>query len=126
MTQTGQGSETGPTREVTHERRVHHRRSVACLLNFQPGDQENFPASIGMGSIVDVSKTGVQLETDRELEGGRILRLEVALEQRILHANVRVVHTGRLESGLFLVGAEFTSIGEKDEAALSNAPAPAS
>ena len=123
MTHTSGGSETGPAGEATHERRLHHRRSVACLLlNFQPGDQQSFPPSIGVGRIVDVSKTGVQLETDRELEEGRILGLEVALEQRIVHATIRVVHTGRLESGLFGIGAEFTFIGEKDRAALCNTP----
>ena len=118
--------EIGPNSEALKERRTYHRRSVACLLNFQLEGRERFPASIGVGRIVDISKSGVRLETNQELQVGLLLRLEVALEQTLVHATARVVHASPLESGLCVVGAEFSSVGEKDQAALCCAPAQAS
>ena len=126
MTRTGGWSRVDRANTAYHERRRHHRRTVACLLSFDEEAANGRVIRAGVGRMVDVSNSGLCVETDETLEVGRRLRLEIAVDEEIVRATVQVVHVMPLDGGLYAVGATFESVREKDRARLCMAPAPAS
>ncbi len=74
--------------------------------------------SVTVGRTVDVSETGVRLETPGHLCIDDAVRLEIAVEETVVKATGRVVHAAR-RGELIEAGIEFTVIGDTDRLALT-------
>jgi hypothetical protein len=74
--------------------------------------------SVTVGRTVDVSETGVRLETPGHLCIDDNVRLEIAVEETVVKASGRVVHAARIGE-LIEAGIEFTAIGGPDRLALT-------
>ena len=70
-----------------------------------------------MGRTIDVSETGVRLETPGHLCIDDKVRLEIAVEERVVNASGRIVHAARV-GDLIEAGIEFTAIADEDRLAL--------
>jgi hypothetical protein len=74
--------------------------------------------SVTVGRTIDVSETGVRLETPGHLCIDDKVRLEIAVEETVVNATGRVVHAAR-RGDLIEAGIEFLVIGEEDRLALA-------
>jgi len=74
--------------------------------------------SVTVGRTIDVSETGVRLETPGHLCIDDGVRLEIAVEETIVNASGRVVHAARV-GDLIEAGIEFTVISDPDRLALT-------
>ena len=88
------------------------------LTSYTPkkGDRQEYIVSIGR--TLDVSEGGVKVETHRKMADGTELDMDIAIEDKIVTARGKVVHTEALENGLFGTGISFTSISDEDREAL--------
>ena len=74
--------------------------------------------SVTVGRTVDVSETGVRVETHGHLSIDEAVRLEIAIEETVVKASGRVVHAARIGE-LIEAGIEFTVISDSDRLALT-------
>ncbi len=74
--------------------------------------------SVTVGRTVDVSATGVCVQTPGHLCTDDRLRLEIAVEDRVVHAEGRVVRSARIGE-LIEAGIELIEIDESDRQLLS-------
>jgi hypothetical protein len=74
--------------------------------------------SVTVGRTIDISETGVRLETPGHLCIDDKVRLEIAVEETVVNANGRVVHAARRHD-LIEAGIEFTVIADEDRLALT-------
>lgn len=70
-----------------------------------------------VGRTVDVSETGVRVETPGHLCVDDKVRLEIAVEERVVNARGRVIRAMRTGE-LIEAGIEFTVIDDSDRLAL--------
>ena len=104
--------------ESKKEKRGSHRIRSLNLTSYTPkkGDEQEYIVSIGR--TLDVSEGGVKVETHRKMADGTELDMDIAIEDKIVTARGKVVHTEELENGLFGTGISFTSINDEDREAL--------
>ena len=74
--------------------------------------------SVTVGRTVDVSATGVRVQTPGHLCTDDRLRLEIAVADRVVHAHGLVVRSARI-GDLIEAGIELTDIDESDRELLS-------
>lgn len=72
----------------------------------------------GMGRTLNISETGILLETTSKNSPNNTLTLEIALEDDLINLRGKVVHCHQAEKGLHQTGVEFTELDEKDLALL--------
>ena len=81
-------------------------------------DEARDETSISIARTLDVSSTGVRIEVVGRVCIDDQLHLEIAVEERVISAQGRVVHARRTEDHLVEVGIGFTSIADADRDAL--------
>lgn len=100
------------------ERRRAPRRPLLYLTTFTPAQAGEPSDIVGLGRTRDVSQAGLRLETDRGLSQGAVVDLDIAIEERIVHAEGEVVHVQAEKDGLYSIGIRFTSISPGDRSTL--------
>lgn len=102
-----------------NERRRSPRvRALYHVVITSDGDRDEI--SVTVGRTIDVSETGVRLETPGHLCIDDKVRMEIAVEETVVNAGGRVVHAARRKD-LIEAGIEFTQIGDEDRLALTGA-----
>ena len=76
-------------------------------------------ASVTVGRTVDVSSTGVRVQTPGHLCIDDLVRLEIAVEDHLVEARGRVVRSARIGE-LIEAGIEFTVISDADRQVLTS------
>lgn len=113
---------TQPSRELASGREAERRRSrrVRALHHIvvsKNGDTDE--ASVTVGRTIDVSSTGVRIQSPGHLCIDDVVRLEIAVEDRVIEARGRVVRSARIGE-LIEAGIEFTVIADADRRALTS------
>jgi hypothetical protein len=90
---------------------------IACFAQLQRGMPKE-PMS-GLGRTLDVCAGGACLETDRPLEVGERLQLEIAVGSQIVHVDATVVHVGASPARMVAAGLSFDRVPPSDRATLS-------
>ena len=104
--------------ESVREKRTSRRIRTLNLTSYTPkkGDEQEHIVSIGR--TLDVSEGGVRVETHRKLAEGTEVDMDIAIEDKIISAKGKVVHTEELKDGLYGTGICFTSISNEDQEVL--------
>ncbi|UCG11498.1 MAG: PilZ domain-containing protein [Deltaproteobacteria bacterium] len=100
--------------EDVREKRASPRIRSLNLASYTPkkrGEQEYI---VSIGRTLDVSRGGAKVETHRKLAEGIELDLDIAVEDKIISAQGKVLHSEELKNGLFGTGIRFTTISEED------------
>ena len=71
-----------------------------------------------MGRTLNISKTGILLETNCPMDNGQSIEMEIALHNEIISAKGVVAHCTNKNSNIFQTGIEFTNINEQDRQVL--------
>jgi c-di-GMP-binding flagellar brake protein YcgR len=100
---------------TTKEKRQHYRINSQNLLNYACYDEEGNLSRQGMGRTLNVSKTGILLETHVELENGTRIELTIGFEEDLLTLNGTIVYAKPGQEGKFESGIQFSDVDESSE-----------
>ena len=107
-------SNNEPTR--SERRRSPRVRALYHVVITSEGMDEE--RRITVGRTLNVSDTGVRVETPGHLCIDETVRLEIAIEETVVNASGKVIHASR-QGDLIEAGIEFTVIDDADRLALT-------
>lgn len=97
---------------MTKEKRRHYRINALNLLNYACFDEEGNIIGQGMGRTLNVSESGILLETHIPLINGCRIMLSIGLEDDLIDIEGTVVFAKQGEETKYEAGVEFS---EKDK-----------
>lgn len=100
---------------TTEEKRRHYRIDSQNLLNYACFDEDDNITRQGMGRTLNVSKTGILLETHVALETGIRIELTIGLEEDLLTIQGKTVYTKPGQEGKFEAGIQFFDVDVSSE-----------
>jgi hypothetical protein len=100
---------------TTEEKRKHYRIDSQNLLNYVCYDEEDNVVRQGMGRTLNVSKTGILLETHVEPESGERIELTIGFEEELLTLQGNIVYVRPGHEGKFESGIQFFDVDEASE-----------
>lgn len=92
-----------------------HERTDSLNLSFFCTDPNDNVMAQGMGRTLNISKTGILLETTFELPPGQQLDMEIALQDDLIDARGTVAHCTAKDDNMYHVGVEFKQISAADQ-----------
>ena len=96
----------------TQEKRKHARFN-SLNLSYVCLDENNQVIKQGMGRTLNVSESGILLETHFPIDKTHIVTLTLGLGEDLVDIKGRPVHTRKNKGGKFEVGIEFTESDPK-------------
>jgi c-di-GMP-binding flagellar brake protein YcgR len=102
---------------ATKEKRKHARIS-SLNLSYVCLDENNKIIKQGMGRSLNVSESGILLETHFPIDDQHIVTLTLGLEEDLIDIKGRPVHTRINDAGKYEVGIEFLKSDAKTRKAL--------
>lgn len=92
------------------EKRKHSRIDSLNLLNYIFSDQSGDGSTQGMGRTLNVSESGILLETHTPIDIGSIISLTIGFEEDVVDIKGRVVYTKQNEKAMSESGIEFFDV----------------
>jgi c-di-GMP-binding flagellar brake protein YcgR len=102
---------------TTRDKRKHARIS-SLNLSYVCLDENNQIIKQGMGRTLNVSESGILLETHFPIDDQHIVRLILGLEEDLIEIKGRPIHTRINDEGKYEVGIEFLKSHAKARKAL--------
>ena len=97
---------------TTQEKRKHARIS-SLNLSYVCLDENNQIIKQGMGRTLNVSESGILLETHFPIDKSHIVTLTLGLGEDLVDIKGRPIHTRKNTGGKYEVGIEFTEPDQK-------------
>ncbi len=95
-----------------NEKRKHSRVDSIYLLNYVHLDENDKASMQGMGRTINVSESGIMLETHVAFGENDTVDVVVGLKEDMVTIRGKVVFTRATETGRFQSGIEFMTITE--------------
>jgi hypothetical protein len=97
---------------VKEDKRKHERYDSLNLISYVVADEDGAEIAQGMGRTLNVSQSGILLETHVALglQGSISLSIGLAEQMVVIKGNVVFCHPG--EGGKYETGIEFENLGE--------------
>ena len=92
---------------MTSEDKRKHQRIPSLNLSYICLDENNNIVKQGMGRTLNVSESGILLETQFPIELEYLVIMTIALQEDLLEIKGKPIHTRSNETGKFEVGIEF-------------------
>ena len=103
---------------MTIQEKRKHTRISSLNLSYVCLDENNQIIKQGMGRSLNVSESGILLETHFPIDDQHIVRLTLGLEEDLIDVRGRPVHTRINDAGKYEVGLEFLKSDAKTRKAL--------
>ena len=103
---------------TTIEHRKHFRIDSLNLLHYTCIDHNHQDVGQGMGRTLDVSESGIRLETHTPLETDQVIAVTIGLEDDTVQIKGQVVHSRPNASGRYEAGINFSTVGRTELAIL--------
>ena len=100
------------------EKRKHSRVDSIYLLNYVHLDKDGKKLMQGMGRTINVSESGIMLETHVSLSENDTVDVVVGLKEDMVTIRGKVIFTRATENGRYQSGIEFLSIEDTSLATL--------
>lgn len=100
---------------TNQDKRKHSRTASLHLINYVAYDKIEVEAAQGMGRTLNVSESGIMLETHHPLGVDQIMSLKIGFEEKVVDVRGRVIYTRKDAEGKYQSGIEFCDV---DNAAL--------
>ena len=94
------------------EKRKHSRIDSVNLLNYVYFDENLKEENQGMGRTLNVSESGILLETYTPMDARRTVSLTIGFKEEVVDIKGRVVYMKKNENGMFESGIEFFDVVE--------------
>ena len=95
---------------TTEEKRRHYRVDSQNLLNYACYDENDHIVKQGMGRTLNVSETGILLETHIPIDSQYEVGLTIGFEEDLINLRGKVVYTKAGKDGKFESGIQFMDI----------------
>ena len=103
--------------DVNH--RKFERKDSLNILDYVVLGEEGEPMSNGMGRTLNVSESGLLLETNNPLTKGETILITVGLEEDMVELKGIVTYVNPTTENMFSSGIEFTEIDENGKRVLN-------
>ena len=97
--------------DMTSENQRKYERIPSLNLSYVCLDENNNIVKQGMGRTLNISESGILLETHFPIESKYLVILTIALEEDLLEIKGKPIHDRANETGKFEVGIEFLEPG---------------
>lgn len=92
------------------ENRKHKRIDSTHLLNYVCLDKEGNAFAQGMGRTLNVSESGILLETHVSLPPQTLVSLTIGMEEEIIDIKGTAIYAQKTDEGTYEIGIEFLEI----------------
>lgn len=100
------------------EKRKHFRIDSMHLLNYLYFGENDDEATQGMGRTLNVSESGILLETHTPIEENTVVSLTIGFEEDVVDIKGRVVYKKKNAEGLYESGIEFFDVDDEAQKVL--------
>lgn len=100
------------------EKRKHSRIDSLNLLNYIYFDENEDDANQGMGRTLNISESGILLETHCPIETPHLVSLAIGFQEDVVDIKGRIVYRKQNTKGLYESGIEFSEMDETARAVL--------
>jgi len=97
---------------MTPEKRKHMRVNALNLSHVAVDDQDT-TVKQAIGRTLNVSETGILLETHFPIESDQNVELTLGFEENLVNLKGKVIHLLNGETGKFEMGIQFTDIDDE-------------
>ena len=98
---------------MTSENKRKHERIRSLNLSYICLDEEENVIKQGMGRTLNISESGILLETHFPIEPQHAVQLTISLEEDLLDLKGRPVHVHSKEEGKFEIGIQFIDLDQR-------------
>jgi hypothetical protein len=98
---------------MTSENKRKHVRIQSLNLSYICLDENANIIKQGMGRTLNISESGILLETHFPIEPEHVVQLTVSLEEDLLDLKGKPVHVRSCDEGKFEVGIQFVDLDQK-------------
>lgn len=103
---------------MTSENKRKHERIASLNLSYICLDEDKNIVKQGMGRTLNISESGILLETHFPIESKHTLQLTISLEEELLDIKGKPVHIRSMGGGKYQIGIKFLDLGQKSTALL--------
>jgi hypothetical protein len=96
------------------EQRRAERRDALNLLDYESISPEGETTGRGVACTLNVSTTGLLLETGQFFETGQLLRITLELKEELVQILGRVAHSQPIDDTLCSTGVQFVEFAEAE------------
>ena len=96
------------------DKRRHIRVKSTNLLNFVCMDKEGEPCHQGMGRTLNVSESGILLETYKPLDSKMPISITIGIEDELVDIEGEVVFLKESAKDVYEAGIRFSQINDKE------------
>ena len=104
---------------MTTENKRKHERIRSLNLSYLCLDEDNNIVKQGMGRTLNISESGILLETHFPIESKHTIQLTISLEEDLLDITGKAVHIRSINGGKYQIGIEFIDL-DKNAAKVIN------
>ena len=97
---------------MTSENKRKHERIQSLNLSYICLDEDQNIIKQGMGRTLNISESGILLETHFPIESNHTIQLTVSLEENLVDIKGRPVHVQSMEGGKYQIGIQFFDLDE--------------
>lgn len=105
---------------MNSENKRKHERIQSLNLSYICLDENNNIVKQGMGRTLNISESGILLETHFPIESNHKIQLTISLEENLLDIIGRPVHVQSTDKGKYQVGIQFADLDETAAKMLHN------
>ena len=105
---------------MTSENKRKHERIQSLNLSYICLDEEENVVKQGMGRTLNISESGILLETHFPIESQHVVQLTISLEEDLLDLKGKPVHVHSREEGKYEIGIQFVDLDQHAAALLKN------
>jgi hypothetical protein len=95
---------------MSSENKRKHERIQSLNLSYICLDENKNIVKQGMGRTLNISESGILLETHFPIESNHTIQLTVSLEENLLDIKGRPVHVQSIDGGKFQIGIQFADL----------------
>jgi|AMWB02.1.fsa_nt_gi hypothetical protein len=95
---------------TNQEKRKNSRTASLRLLNYVAYDKVEVETAQGMGRTLNVSESGIMLETHHPLNVDQVVSLKIGFEEKVVDVRGRVIYTRQNSEGMYQSGIEFCEL----------------
>ena len=104
---------------MTTENKRKHERIRSLNLSYLCLDEDNNIVKQGMGRTLNISESGILLETHFPIESKHTIQLTISLEEDLLDITGKAVHVRSINGGKYQIGIQFVDL-DKNAAKVIN------
>ena len=97
---------------MTSENKRKHERIQSLNLSYICLDEDQNVVKQGMGRTLNISESGILLETHFPIEPKHVVQLTISLEENLLDLKGEPVHVRSIDKGKYEIGIQFVDLDQ--------------